>query len=105
MRVVLHGDVSCAARALFAVRPAQRPDLCRRMIAQAEAADRYFQCNGRLHAAWGNGSLMAAARQFPLANEPTFDDTDYCACVELVLKCLREFHAAKARRQGTQRRR
>lgn len=95
MRVVLHGDVSCAARALHAVPGAQRPGLCRQIIAEAEAADRFFRRNGRAHAAWGNGSLMAAARKYPLADEPSFDNMDYCACVVMVLTALQADHASR----------
>lgn len=89
MRPVLHGDVSSAARVLLAAPPAQRGDLCRRLLAEAEAADAHVRRSGRVHPRWGNGSLMSAARKRALANEPTFDDVDYCACFEMVLRCVR----------------
>ncbi|MGV6847187.1 MAG: DUF7742 family protein [Marinibacterium sp.] len=95
MRPLLHGDVSDAARALYAAPAAARARLCRRLIAEADAAERHMECTGRLHPDWGNGSLMAAARQRPLPPEPGLDDPDYCRCMELVLSCLIE-HLAGA---------
>lgn len=88
MRPILHGDVGNAARALLAVAPDQRQSLCRRLIAEAEAADAHMRRTGRLHPLWGNGSLMAAARRRMLAGEPGFDDPDYCQCFETVLRAL-----------------
>lgn len=88
MRSLLHGDVSSAARALYAAEPGRRAMLCRCMIGEAEAADRYRARQGRLHPRWGNGSLMAAARGHPLADEPGFDDPEYCRCFMLVLEAL-----------------
>ncbi|WP_158967926.1 DUF7742 family protein [Chachezhania sediminis] len=88
MRPVLHGDVSCAARALYAVPEVFRVPLGVRLIREAEAADRFVQRNNALHPFWGNGSLMSAARAHVLADEPGFDDLDYCACFELVLQVL-----------------
>jgi hypothetical protein len=88
MRPVLHGDVSSAARALLVVPEAGRAALCARMIAEAEAADRHVQMQGVLHPLWGNGTLMAAARKRVLADEPNFDNPDYCHCFETVLQGL-----------------
>ncbi|MHA6262170.1 DUF7742 family protein [Arenibacterium sp. CAU 1754] len=88
MRPVLHGDVSSAARALLNVPPADRAALCHRLLREAEEADRYVARVGRLHPIWGNGSLMSAARKRVLANEPTFDDAEYCGCFEMVLQAL-----------------
>ena len=88
MRPVLHGDVSCAARALFAVPPEARAALCQRMLREAEAADRFRLRHGRLHPRWGNGSLMAVARRYPMADEPGFDDAGYRRCFVMVLRAL-----------------
>lgn len=88
MRPVLHGDVSCAARALLRLPGPQRAGLCRRLLAEAEAADRHVGRTGRLHPLFGNGSLMSAARKRMLADEPGFDDPEYCRCFEMVLRAL-----------------
>lgn len=90
MRPVLHGDVSNAARALLNVPRSRRQSLCQRLLREAESADAYAQSAGRVHPLWGNGSLMAAARKRVLANEPTFDDAEYCDCFEMVLRGLIE---------------
>ena len=58
------------------------------MIAEAEMADRHRAQTGRAHPKFGNGSLMASARRRELADEPFFDDADYCACVVRILTAL-----------------
>ncbi len=35
---------------------------------------------------------MYAARTRPLADEPSFDDLQYCLCFEVVIRCLVKFH-------------
>ena len=97
MRPVLHGDVSNAARALLYVPEMFRADLCERMILECEAADSYVSRVGRLHPLWGNGSLMSAARKRMLADEPTFDDVEYCACFEMVLRQLSDWRSSRRR--------
>ncbi|MBI6630439.1 DUF7742 family protein [Pontibaca salina] len=92
MRPILHGDVSSAARALLVLPPQARDAVCRQMIRQAQQADHHVRENGRVHPIWGNGSLMAAARNWPLADEPGFDDVDYCHCFKLVLRALIDHH-------------
>ena len=92
MRPVLHGDVSSAARALLAAPLPERDRLCIRMITEAELADVHVGHTGRLHPLYGNGSLMATARNRVLVDEPGFDDVQYCQCFELVLRHLVRFH-------------
>lgn len=88
MRPVLHGDVSSAARVLYALAPGMRETIGKRMIAEAECADRFARTNGQIHPMFGNGSLMGAARKRMMAPEPGFDDPEYCRCFELILRCL-----------------
>lgn len=88
MRPVLHGDVCAAARVLLNAPALGREVLCRRMIAEAEVADRHVQRAGQMHPLFGNGSLMSAARKRVLADEPGFDNRDYCLCFETVLRVL-----------------
>lgn len=94
MRPVMHGDLTAAARHLLALPDALRAPQCARLIAQADAADRYRKRFGRAHPAWGNGTLMAAARQHPLPREPRLNDPDYALCLILVLTQLRSRYAA-----------
>jgi hypothetical protein len=91
MRPVLHGDVSNAARALLSVPQGLREALCIQLIHEAESADVYTRRVGRLHPVWGNGSLMSAARKRVLADEPTFENAEYCVCFEMVLRQLIEW--------------
>jgi hypothetical protein len=97
MRPVLHGDVSAAARALLAAPPMDRDRLCSRMIREAELADTHVCQTGRIHPLFGNGSLMAAARGRRLADEPGFDDPQYCQCFEIVLRHLIRFQINRTR--------
>ncbi len=97
MRPVLHGDISAAARALLAAPPPERRRLCARRIAEAEQADHHARATGRLHPVFGNGSLMATARNRVLADEPDFDDLNYCQCFEMVLRCLVQFRVTRMR--------
>lgn len=90
MRPVLHGDVSNAARALFAVPADRRAAFCTQLLQEAEDADRHVLETGTLHPKWGDGSLMSAARKHPLALEPSFDHCDYCACIELIMRQLQQ---------------
>ncbi len=99
MRPVLHGDVTAAARALLLVAPEAREALCRRMIEEADFADRYAKRLGRPHRLWGNGTLMAAARARPLADEPGLGEERYCRCLETVFRLLLEWRLT--RRGGT----
>lgn len=97
MRSLFHGDLSAAARALLAVPQSQRNSLCLKMIAEAEVADAHVRSSGRLHPLYGNGSLMAAARNRKLVDEPGFDDVSYCQWFELVLRQLVRFHLSQRR--------
>lgn len=67
------------------------------MIAEAELADRHVRTTRQLHPLYGNGSLMAAARSRSLADEPGFDDLQYCQCFEMVLHNLIGFHINQRR--------
>ncbi|SIO11146.1 hypothetical protein SAMN05444722_0459 [Rhodovulum sp. ES.010] len=100
MRPVLHGDAVCAARALHARPPAERPFALARLMARAEAADAYRKRFGRAHPAWGNGSLMALAAREDLPPEPPLDDPDYCRCLARVFAAIAEWREVKARLSG-----
>ncbi len=95
MRPVLHGDVSNAARALLRVPQDGHEDVCARLIAEAEMADRHVKRTGQAHPLWGNGSLMSAARRRPLADEPGFDDLVYCQCFVTVVQALIRHHLSQ----------
>jgi hypothetical protein len=85
MRPVLHNDLTTAARAILAAPEAEREELVAFIIQQAEFADRYYRRIGKVHCAWGDGTLAAAARPYKLKDEPTLDNSEYCECMILVL--------------------
>lgn len=77
MRPILPGDVRAAALALLPVPLAARDAALARIFARAEAADRYRKRLGRVHPAWGDGTLAAAARAAadePMADHPAYLD-------------------------------
>jgi len=98
MRPVGLGDLAAAAWALAAVAPARRPGLMARILAQAEAADRFRARAGRAHPRFGNGSLMAAALAHPQAPRAP-GDPDGLAILALALGAVLE-HQAPGPRQG-----
>lgn len=95
MRPLLHGDISSAARVLLRVPEEFRDRLCAKMIREAESAHEYALRTGRLHPLFGNGSLMSAARKRVLANEPGFDNVDFCRCFEMVLRQVTRFRISR----------
>ncbi len=62
MRPVLIGDAQAAALALLPLPDRARDAALERMFTRAAAADRYRKRLGRVHPAWGDGTLAAAAR-------------------------------------------
>ncbi|WP_204114638.1 hypothetical protein [Shimia biformata] len=85
MRLVLHGDLVAAARYLLPLPDPVRRSACRRLIDHAHAAHHFTRRTGRCHPLWGDGSLISAAMRHGLAAEPSLRDSDYCACLEMVL--------------------
>lgn len=88
MRPVMISDLTAAARALLLVPPKRREHLAAQLLQDADVGDRFTRRLGRIHTKFGNGTLSAAARQYPLAGEPTLDDFAYCECLSLVLHSL-----------------
>ncbi len=86
LRPVLPGDISCAARALLMVPEGARQRFLGTLMEGAACAAAHMRAVRRVHPVWGNGTLMAAARRFPLADEPDYGDPDYCRCTILVLQ-------------------
>lgn len=90
MRTVLPGDLRAAACALLPLPLAARDAALARIVARAEAADRYRKRFGRAHPDWGDGTLAAAAGR--VAAEPFAADPGYLDAT------LRVLHLLAARR-------
>lgn len=88
MRPVMHGDVVAAARFLYALPEQNRYRALRRLMQQAEDADFYRRQTGKVHPAFGDGSLMTAALAKSPPSEPALDDRDYCGCMAMVFEAL-----------------
>lgn len=87
-RPVLPVDVITFARALFALPAASRERRAARILSGALRAEHHRRAFGRLHPRWGDGSLDAAARRYPLAAEPFWDDLEFLACLRLALRTV-----------------
>ena len=77
-----------AARALLCVAETEQRALMQKMLEQASVADVYYKRFGRGHAVWGNGSLLAVAMSYEMADEPFLDDPAYCRCWVVVFEAL-----------------
>ncbi len=67
MRRVLLTDILAASNLLAATPKPQWPSRSKQIIAQTEAAYRYFKHYQRAHAIWGDGSLAACVGKHPVA--------------------------------------
>lgn len=107
-RPVLPQDVVTLARALYSCPAAARPRRAGRILEGAARALAYARLTGRCHGCWGDGSLDAAARRFPLGPEPFWDDGAFLDCLSLSLDAVAalgaDAKAAERRRQITKRR-
>jgi len=88
MRPVTLTDLSAAARVLLALPEGRRAAGMAALIARAEAADRHRQTTGRLHPAYGNGTLLAAALAHPAADPARPGAPEYLACLALAAGAL-----------------
>ena len=99
MRPVLHSDLIFAARALLESPADVRASAADRLLARADAADRYRRRKGRSHPDWGNGTLMALAAKTALPPTPDLRDPEFAACLGAMLVALMRFSGG-ARRSG-----
>ncbi|MFC2967851.1 DUF7742 family protein [Acidimangrovimonas pyrenivorans] len=89
MRQVLPGDLVAAALVLRALPEAERDGALRRLLEEADLADRYRKRLGRPHPDYGNGSLMAAALRHRPGGEPFLSDPAYLDALGRVIAALR----------------
>lgn len=88
MRPVLPGDLDFAVRALLPAPLAARGSVARAIIQTADIADRYRKRLGRAHPVFGDGSVGAAARRYPLAPLPDYCNARYCGALAVFLAAL-----------------
>lgn len=69
-----------------ALRQVEMVDLC----ARADIADRYRKGLRRLHPAYGDGTLMAAAMGQGLAPRPSAVTADSLSCLHIVIAVLQD---------------
>jgi len=90
MQPVTLGDIAAAARVLLALPEPARAGAMRALIARARLADQTRRATGRLHPAYGNGTLMAAALAHPRCEPAGPGDPDYLACLACALEGVLE---------------
>lgn len=88
MQTIGLGDLAAAARALMAVHETRRAPLLRRLMDEADLADRFRRRQGRAHPVYGNGTLMSAALARPQAKPPANDDVEYLACLAQAIEAV-----------------
>ena len=60
----------------------------RALLARARLAEQTRQATGRLHPAYGNGTLMATALAHPWREPAAPGDSDYLACLACALAAI-----------------
>lgn len=88
MRPIHPTDLDLVTRTLLACDPPHRRDLARRIVSNAETADRYRKRTGRLHPEFGAGTLGSAAQGFPRARALAHCDAPYRHCLLILLEAL-----------------
>ena len=84
-------DLRVVVRAMRAVRPSDRADLCDRILRRADLADRYSRRLGKAHPKWGNGTLLAVTNGLRLADEICLVDGEMLELMALLLSRLSDF--------------
>ncbi|MEL7090647.1 MAG: hypothetical protein AAFN94_02815 [Pseudomonadota bacterium] len=88
MRPVVAIDLICAARALLAVPVPARLSTAQTLFFEAEAADWHRRQTGDMHPHFGDGTLAAAARRVPMADERSLCDSEMSAAAIMILQMI-----------------
>lgn len=67
---------------------AARLSTAQALLFEAEAADWHRKHTGEMHPCFGDGTLAAAARQMPMAEERPLCDGEMAAAVTVVLQMI-----------------
>jgi hypothetical protein len=97
VRPLVGDELVRLARVLAAVEPAGRRAALDAVLVRARAADAWRQRTGRLHPAWGDGSVHGAVQGMPAAAADA-RDPDYLGALALaagVLAARRRAHLAR----------
>jgi hypothetical protein len=89
MRPLMPADLDCAVAVVLGQPPQDRRWAADQLLAQADVADRYRKRFGRAHSAFGSGSVMSAARRWPLGPVHPICDPAYCDGLSIVLDAVR----------------
>jgi len=96
MRPILIDDLDICTRALLDVDQADRTDRMRRILWQADVADRYRKRLRRLHR-YGDGSLKSAVLQNGPVATPAQCDANYCRTLVSVLTEIADWRMGHSR--------
>jgi hypothetical protein len=98
MRAILTTDIDTAARAAAAVPEPERAALVARLLDRAHAGDKWRKATGRVHPAFGPGTLAGAAAGLPLAAPPRRFDPAACDALAAVIAGIARWRAERMRR-------
>lgn len=82
------GDAVVVARALAALPDRLHGFALARMLAEADAANRWRQRYRAPHPRWGDGTLTAVALRRPVVPEPVLEDLRFRLCLIRVLSAI-----------------
>lgn len=90
MRPIHLYDLDAAVRAMLAVTPDLRGPLARRIVCEADAADRYRKRFRKSHPRFGMGTLTSAVYRAPKADAPRQCSASYRAALSLLISAIAE---------------
>lgn len=85
MQRLIYGDVVALARVMLAAPPTCRRGICKTAFHEAKIADLHRARTGRLHPAFGDGSLAGWAGQRPKVPERPWDDPGFLGCLREII--------------------
>lgn len=88
MRVPTHTDLIVLARVLRACPNEMRDWVARRILEEADSANRCLIAENVPHPVWGDGTLASAALRRGVPPQFSLSDPEYCLCLMSVARAL-----------------
>lgn len=98
MRQITTQDITCLAGALSVLPEGDRETAAYRIMERAQYADQYRLRHGRIHAAFGDGTVQGAIGYLPRVEQRLPDNLDFLRSMALVCNMVAdriEQHAAR----------
>jgi hypothetical protein len=88
MRVPAASEIVLLARVISRAEPRDRPALAASILAQTDRAHDHLCKTGRVHPAFGDGSLMARCSLLFPPSEPLGDDREFVDCLAMAARAV-----------------